>query len=197
MLQRVALVEQRVADLVDVHRRRPRMRRGVHREHMTRRPIPAVRRDVHELADGAPELLKTERQQRDRARHVSREGAQRLDFVDVGVDEFPEREMLRELHLLSDIPRRNFVEVARQLVRLPLRVAHHAAGPEHVAKFLLETPAVDDAQRDARLPERAVGDVGGVFSHRLRPGRPSGTRRSCTTRRQSSATGPKSPGPTP
>src|SRR5437764_76143 len=86
---------------------------------------------------------------------------------------------------------------ARDIGERRQRVAHHAAGPEHVAKFLLETPAVDDAQRDARLPERAVGDVGGVFSHRLRPGRPSGTRKSCTTPRQSSATGPTSPGPTP
>ena len=96
------------------------MGRRVQRQRMAGRTISPVGRDVHETADGFAELLEYERRQRNRAGHVAGKRAQRLRLVNVGVDQFPEREVIRQLERERDVPRRNLVEIAGQPVRLPL-----------------------------------------------------------------------------
>src|SRR5690348_9329776 len=69
----LAIVEECVADAIDVDRRSPRVWRGVARNAVRRRPVAAIRGYVDETAYRLTKALERWGEQRHRARHVARE----------------------------------------------------------------------------------------------------------------------------
>src|SRR6185437_7896061 len=185
-LDGLAVVEEHVANAIDVDRGAPAVRRGVRTHRVARRPIAAVRRDVHIRAAGATKALEAEREHRDRARYVARKPTQWRSFADVGLNELPEREARRELDVHRLLPRGYLVEVPRQPPRISGVVDHNTVGQQRVAQRLLETQPVDDAQR------KPIG-----LTHRtLLRRRRQAPRTPSATRRRSSPTAPTHPAPT-
>src|SRR5690348_16373918 len=95
----LARVEILVADTVDVHRGGPAVRRGMARQLVLWRAIPAVGGDPHRLAHGLTKALEHGRRERYRAGHEARKEAERGGLSDVRLDELPEMEVRRELVL--------------------------------------------------------------------------------------------------
>jgi hypothetical protein len=146
-VDRLSIVELHVADPIDVHGSAPTMRCGAGVHRVTRRAVPAVGRDVNEGAGGVAEALETEREHRDGARDEAWETAKGRRFTHVRLNELPQREARRQLHVHRVLPRRHLVEVARQRVRMTRVVVENAARQKHLAQRSLQAQPVDDPQR--------------------------------------------------
>ena len=93
------------------------------------------------------ELLEVERQHAHGARNVARELLQPRRFLQIDEDEFVEAEMRREADAHRRLVRRDLVEIARQAMAAPLRVAHHLARLEQRPQLVVEIEGVDDLDR--------------------------------------------------
>ena len=103
-LDAITRIEILVADAIDVHCRRPAVRRRVTRQLVLRRAIAAVGGDPHGLSDGLPKAFEKRSRQHDGARYVARKEAKRRRLTDIRMDEFPHVEVRRELMFQRGVP---------------------------------------------------------------------------------------------
>ena len=118
-LDRAPIVEEGVANTIDVGGRSPGVERRVLRKAMGGRAIAPVCRNVHHSPHRFAKPLETHSQERDSARNVPGECPERRSFPYVDLDELPQQEMAGQLDFHGRVPRRDLVEIAGQLAAPP------------------------------------------------------------------------------
>src|ERR1043166_1096247 len=116
--------KESIADPVDICRCTPRVNTFCASNLMRRRTVPPVCAYEYRRVDFAPEVLQESGEQKDCARHVMRELAQKQPrFSTVDEHQFREREVWRQPDFMCFLPTANFIEETRQTMNGTVKIS--------------------------------------------------------------------------